>query len=257
LKTRIAIGVGLAALGVVAATSAHAQTVPGNPPGAEAPPMAHPGLAPREVLRVVRASGLTPLTQPARRGQHYVMLASDNMGGQLRVVIGAFDGRIVHAAPARDPRFAYQPVRPRGYVPITPQYGAAPGTSRGMAPPPDLREPSAPLPRAAARAPVPRPPANTPQDPRLASAPDVTGSVPTRPTRTPCRVRGRRLRRTKGRLKPLRQRPQPPWPRRRQRPQHQRNHPRRVRRQRHRSQRRHSRRKWFRSLRSTEREKPR
>jgi hypothetical protein len=176
LKTRIAIGVGLAALGVVAATSAHAQTGPGNPPGAEAPSMAQSGLAPREVLRVVRASGLTPLTQPARRGQHYVMLASDNMGGQLRVTIGAFDGRIVHAAPARDPRFAYQPVRPRGYIPITPQYGAAP--------PPDLREPSTPLPRAA-RAPAPRPPANTPQDPRLASAPDVTGSVPTRPARTP------------------------------------------------------------------------
>jgi hypothetical protein len=185
LKTRIAIGAGLAALGVVAVTLAHAQTVPGNPPGAEAQPMAQPGLAPRDVLRVVRASGLTPLTQPSRRGQHYMVLASDNMGGQLRVVIGAFDGRIVHAAPARDPRFAAYPVRPRGYVPIAPQYGAGPGTSRGMAPPPDLREPSAPLPRAAARAPVPRPPANTPQDPRLASAPDVTGSVPTRPTRTP------------------------------------------------------------------------
>jgi hypothetical protein len=185
LKTRIAIGVGLAALGVVAATSAHAQTVPGNPPGAEAQPMAQPGLAPREVLRIVRASGLTPLTQPARRGQHYMVLASDNMGGQLRLVIGAFDGRIVHAGPARDPRFAYHPVRPRGYIPITPQYGAAPGTPRGAAPPPDLREPSAPLPRAAARAPAPRPPANTPQDPRLASAPDVTGSVPTRPARTP------------------------------------------------------------------------
>lgn len=184
MKTRIAIGVGLAALGVVAATSAHAQTVPGNPPSAEAPPMAQPGLAPREVLRVVRASGLTPLTQPARRGQHYVVLASDNMGGQLRVTIGAFDGRIVHAAPARDPRFASHPVRPRGYIPIAPQYGAAPGTSRGMAPPADLREPSAPLPRAA-RAPAPPAPVNAPQDPRLASAPDVTGSVPTRPARTP------------------------------------------------------------------------
>ncbi len=155
LKTRIAIGVGLAALGVVAATSARAQTAYGNPPGVEAPPMAQPGLPPRDVLRIVRASGLTPLTQPARQGAHYVVLASDNMGGQLRVTIGA-DGRILHAGPAHDPRFAGLPARPRGYVPVAPPYGAAPGSARAVAPPSDLRDPSAPLPRTAVRTSPPR-----------------------------------------------------------------------------------------------------
>lgn len=189
LKTRIAIGVGLAAFGVVAATSAQAQTVPGNPAGVEAPPMAQPGLPPREVLRIVRASGLTPLTQPARQGPRYVILASDNMGGQLRVVIGALDGRILHAAPAHDSRFAAYPVRPRGYIPIAPQYGAA-GPARGVVPPADLREPSAPLPRTAVRTSPVRTstspaPADAPQNPRLESAPDVTGSVPTQAAPAP------------------------------------------------------------------------
>ena len=81
------------------------------------PAAAEGGLPPSEILMVVRASGLPPLTQPARRGPRYVLLASDRMGGQLRVVVSAHNGRIVHAEPAHDPRFAYQPVRPRGLVP--------------------------------------------------------------------------------------------------------------------------------------------
>ena len=85
------------------------------------------GLPASEILMVVRASGLRPLTQPERRGPRYVLLASDNMGGQLRVVVSAHDGRIVHAEPAHDPRFAYHPVRPRGMIPgAPPQHAAMP-----------------------------------------------------------------------------------------------------------------------------------
>jgi len=40
------------------------------------------------------------------------------MGGQLRVVVNGNNGRIVNTAPAYDSRFAYQPVRPRGLVPM-------------------------------------------------------------------------------------------------------------------------------------------
>ena len=78
------------------------------------PQMIQGGMPPTEVLAAVRASGLRPLTQPARRGGQYVLLASDNMGGQLRVAVSAYNGRILHAEPAHDPRFAYGPARPRG-----------------------------------------------------------------------------------------------------------------------------------------------
>jgi len=189
LKHRIAICVGLTALAVAGATSAQAQVYVEPPRGyvAAPPPMVHGGLPPNEILMAVRASGLRPLTQPARQGpQQYVLLASDNMGGQLRVVVNAHNGRIVHAAPAHDPRFAYHPVRPRGFIPMPgPQHGAvAPPPSYGAAPPPDVRDPTPPLPRTA-RATPPAPQARAPQNPSLASAPDVTGAVPSRPARTP------------------------------------------------------------------------
>jgi hypothetical protein len=195
LQHRIAICVGLTALAVAGATSAQAQAVYVEPPRgyvAAPPPMVHGGLPPNEILMVVRASGLRPLTQPARQGpQQYVLLASDNMGGQLRVVVNAHNGRIVHAAPAHDPRFAYQPARPRGFIPMpAPQHGTvAPPPSYGAAPPPDVRDPTPPLPRTA-RATPPAPQARAPQNPSpksssLASAPDVTGAVPSRPARTP------------------------------------------------------------------------
>jgi hypothetical protein len=187
LKHRIAFCVGLTALGVAAATSAQAQAVYVEPPRgyvALPPPMLQPGLPPNEILTVVRASGLRPLTQPARRGGRYVLLASDNMGGQLRVVVNAHNGRIEHASPAHDPRFAYYPVRPRGLVPVAPpQHGAPPPPSYSAVPQPELKDP--PPGASAGRAPAPPAPAGAAQDPRLASAPDATSASTARPERTP------------------------------------------------------------------------
>jgi hypothetical protein len=201
LKHRIAFCAVLAALGVAAtmATPVRAQTIYGEPPPSVEPmaqpmppPMAQPGLPPNEVLMIVRTSGLRPLTQPARQGPNWVLLASDNMGGQLRVVVSAQSGRIVHASPAHDPRFAYAPVRPRGLVPnAPPEHMAAmpPPPATYSAPPADLRTPTAPPPsppRTARAAPAPQtPPATSSRNPSLAGAPDATGSVPTRPARTP------------------------------------------------------------------------
>lgn len=190
MKHRIALCVGLTALAVAAATAAPAQTYI-EPPGAPPPPPAESGgMPPSEALMIARTSGLRPLTQPARQGPNWVLLASDNMGGQLRVMINARTGRIVHASPAYDPRFAYAPMRPRGYVPVpAPQYGTiAPPQRYGAAPPPDLREPTPP--RSAARSTppsqqTPPPAARAPQNQSLAGAPDITGSVPSRPVRTP------------------------------------------------------------------------
>ena len=193
MKHRIALCAALAALSAAAATSAQAQAYVEPPPGYGGPPqpMVHDGLPPNEALMIARSSGLRPLTQPARQGSNWVLLASDNMGGQLRVVINARTGRIVHAAPAHDPRFAYgePPSRPRGLVPIAPpQHAAAPPPGYGAAPPPDLNTPTPPLPRTARTTPPPQqtpPAAGGSQKSNLAGAPDVTGSVPTRPARTP------------------------------------------------------------------------
>jgi hypothetical protein len=189
LKHRIAFRVGMTAcVGMAAlagAASAQAQMVYAEPPPrvyGGPPAAAEGGLPASEILMVVRASGLRPLTQPERRGPRYVLLASDNMGGQLRVLVSAHDGRIIHAEPAHDPRFAYHPVRPRGLIPVAPPQHAA------MPPPhpaPELREPTPPLPRTARTTTAPQPPAPATQGHGLTSAPDTTPSVPTRPARTP------------------------------------------------------------------------
>ncbi len=191
MQHRIALCVGLTAAAVAGATSAQAQVYAEPPRGYAAPPPPgdYGGLPPNEILMIVRASGLRPLTQPARQGpQQYVLLASDNMGGQLRVVVHAHNGRILHAAPAHDPRFAYHPMRPRGFIPVpAPQHGVvAPPPTYSAAPPPSVREPTPPLPRTARTTPPPQAPAaRAPQNQGVARAPDVTGSVPSRPARTP------------------------------------------------------------------------
>ena len=190
LNHRIALCAGLSALAVVVATSAQAQVYVEPPRGYVEPPpqMIQGGMPPTEVLAVVRASGLRPLTQPARRGGEYVLLASDNMGGQLRVVVSAHNGRILHAEPAHDPRFAYGPARPRGLVPMgPPQHAAVPPPPQYAAPPADLRTPSSPPPppRTARTTPPQTPAAGAPQNHGLAGTPDAATAAPTRPARTP------------------------------------------------------------------------
>ena len=185
---RIALCAGLSVLGVALATAVQAQVYVEPPRGYVEPPqdMVHGGLPPSEILMAVRASGLRPLTQPARRGPQYVLLASDNMGGQLRVVVSAHNGRILNASPAYDPRFAYAPVRPRGLVPIAPPQHAAAPPPQYAAPPPDLKTPSPPPPRTARAAPAQQgPAAGASQNPGLASAPDAAPEAPARSARTP------------------------------------------------------------------------
>jgi hypothetical protein len=196
LKHRIALCAALAALGVAGATSAQAQPIYVEPPRgyvAVSPPTMEPmveGLPPQEILMIVRASGLRPLTQPARRGGRYLILASDNMGGQLRVVINAHTGRIVDASPAHDSRFGEPPMRPRGLVPVPDRQQEAEAPPQDEPPPSsDLRTPSAPPrpPRVARTTPASQtPPAGRSSNRSLATTPDVTGSVPpARPARTP------------------------------------------------------------------------
>jgi hypothetical protein len=148
------------------------------------PPVAVPLLPPGEVLRLVRIAGLTPLTQPALRGpRHYVLLASDRAGGQMRVLVSAVDGRIVRVSPAYDPRFAYQPVRPPGVVPLAPRTRlgdvpppSAPGTSHLAGAPPET---TGALPKRPARTPLPRPrPQIASADTPIPAAPPQTAAAP-------------------------------------------------------------------------------
>src|SRR5438270_11819114 len=57
------------------------------------------GLPPHEIMRIVRSTGLAPLTRPARRGPYYVLLATTRSGGQMRVVVDAYAGEIVRVNP--------------------------------------------------------------------------------------------------------------------------------------------------------------
>jgi hypothetical protein len=166
------------ALSVAGTMSAQAQ-IYGEPrfyggPRGYPVPMEEAGVPPGEVLLIVRAAGLRPLTQPALRGSRYVLLTSDNMGGQLRVFVSAQTGRILQATPAHDPRFAYEPTRPRAVVP-------GPGQElRG--PPPVVYGSRTPAPTSPDSA-APRPGA-TP-DGRVANAPPAADPAPRRPARTP------------------------------------------------------------------------
>lgn len=189
MKLKIALGAGLAALGIALTSAAQAQGIYIGRPRVYMPPMVHHSVVPpSEILMLVRAAGLSPLTQPARTGPRYVLLASDRMGGQLRVVMSAYDGRILNVRPAHDPRFAYQSPRP----PIgTPD--RAPPQRYSAVPPPGLKDPpaaahssrSAPPPAAAHR-PVPTSRIPLAGERRQASAPTASDLSPTpRSARTP------------------------------------------------------------------------
>ena len=59
-----------------------------------------PGLPPHEILAIVRASGLMPLSQPVRRGPGaYVLVAGGPSGEQVQVVVDAYAGNIRRVNP--------------------------------------------------------------------------------------------------------------------------------------------------------------
>jgi hypothetical protein len=191
MKLKIAICAGLLALGVVSASRAQAQGIYIDRPRVHIPPMVQQSVVPpSEILMLVRASGLSPLTQPKRVGRRYVVLASDRMGGQLRVVMDAHDGRILNARPAHDSRFAYGVNRPPAAVP-EPQY-RAPEQRYSAAPTSEFRDPPSAAhgsrgetPASAAQHPVPTSRIPLARE-RQASAPTASDPAPTpRSARTP------------------------------------------------------------------------
>src|SRR5712692_2332433 len=86
-----------------------------------APPI-YPGYAampPYEVMAIVRAAGMRPLSPPLRNGPTYMLRALDPAGQEVRVVVHARSGRIARVAPMFGPRYA-GPIAP-------PPYGPPPG----------------------------------------------------------------------------------------------------------------------------------
>ena len=103
MKHKIAICAGLMALGRCRRrTSAQARGY-GEPPPAMAgrrPQMIQEVLPPAEMLMLVRAHGLAAAdTAGAPRRRAMCCWPPINMGGQLRVVVSAYNGRMLHVSP--------------------------------------------------------------------------------------------------------------------------------------------------------------
>ena len=122
-----ALALGLA-LGPANVGIAHAQGIYfGFGPG-----VYDPVLPPHEIMRIVRSTGLTPLTRPGRRGPYYVVVAGNRAGGQMRVVIDAYGGDIVRINPMLLAGL-YGPQPPAPYDP----------PPRSVTVPPELKDPPA------------------------------------------------------------------------------------------------------------------
>jgi hypothetical protein len=94
------------------------------------------GLAPQQVMRIVRRAGFIPLSAPARRGPNYVVVAADPAGGQVRVAVNAYEGDVISVRPVA----ALQPYGAPGAGPYDPppRVGALPP---GAAMPHELKDP--------------------------------------------------------------------------------------------------------------------
>src|SRR5262249_47488429 len=95
LTQRTAIVAGLIALGLCGAGAAQAQPYYYG----YGPSYYDQALPPYEIMRVVRSTGLLPLSRPMRRGPTYVVVATNRSGGQMRVVVDAFRGDILNVNP--------------------------------------------------------------------------------------------------------------------------------------------------------------
>lgn len=104
MKQQFTLCATLLALGIGGAGTASAQPYyyygSARPPAYVGPRMYAPGVPPHEIIAIVRASGLAPLTQPVRRGPGtYVLIAAGRAGEQLRVVVDAYAGDIIRVTP--------------------------------------------------------------------------------------------------------------------------------------------------------------
>ena len=117
---------------------------------------------------------MTPLSRPVRRGPNYVVIAGDASGGQVRVVVDAFDGAIVRVRPV----VAMQPYRRSYGAVVGDPYAPRPRVA--IAPPHEIKDPPPVVygadpygPRARVDGgPAPLPPRSVPNA-RIATAPNA------------------------------------------------------------------------------------
>jgi hypothetical protein len=145
-----------------------------------------------EVAAIMRSRGFLPLGGPVQRGGFYVVAAAHPRGGDGRLVIDAYSGRIVRFMPARD---VIHPSRndemvlvyqgptfpPPDRMRTASRFGAPPVPERGAPrPPASVPRVVSRVPPEAPLAPKPRPQA-APQRPDTAQAPPVPAPVETKP----------------------------------------------------------------------------
>jgi hypothetical protein len=186
LQQRTAIFAAVLALGLADVGIANAQGIYfGIGPG-----VYDPGLPPHEIMRIVRSTGLTPLTRPGRRGPYYMVIAANRSGGQMRVVIDAYGGEIVRISPMMvaglygpqvaapyepPPRIATVPPEPREPPPV---YGPNARFDGGVPPVPPRSVPGARI----ATAPAAAPPTTGAVPPPAAALPERTPMPRARPS---------------------------------------------------------------------------
>ena len=195
MKQRIALCVGLVAIGLSASAQAQAQPVPPYYPGAAYPgriyPGAGPALPPYEIVALVRSTGLEPLSRPMRQGPVYVLRALDPAGQELRVIADARLGRILKVVPVAGPRYV-GPIMPPPYGRPTGRMVPDGPTARVAALPPGTE--GAPVngpavgntPAAqASPPPLPRPRPKVAAAVSPAVTPETTGAIPAPATPAP------------------------------------------------------------------------
>jgi len=165
LQQRTAIFAAVLALGLADVGIANGQAIYFG----FAPRVYDPGLPPHEIMRIVRSTGLAPLTRPGRRGPYYMVVAANRSGGQMRVVVDAYSGEIVRINPMLVAGL---------YAPqVAAPYDPAP---RVVTVPPELRDPPPGYgPNARFDDGVPPVPPRSVPSARIATAPAAAGLPPT------------------------------------------------------------------------------
>jgi hypothetical protein len=147
------------------------------------------GVAPSEVVTIVRSKGLEPLSRPIRQGPAYTLRASDPQGRIVQVVVDARIGRIVRVVPTTRADAVAPPPYP---IPTPPDRAVPDGNGANsrtaVVPPypdddfePLERSPAAAAPRQSARAlppPLPRP---RPNDIEPTAVPSASASADATP----------------------------------------------------------------------------
>jgi hypothetical protein len=144
LHQKIALCVGVLALSLTALGSASAQP---------APPPYYPGVArpitavlpPYEILAILRTTGLEPLSRPWRHGPWlYTLHAVNPSGREVKVIVDARTGRVLHVLPVLVQRYVLPPSY--GYGPPPGQIANAPdgygANSRIATKPPSVEGPA-------------------------------------------------------------------------------------------------------------------